>query len=336
MTLPPLLWKARSAIVSLAIPIALSGTLAHGDDFTTLTPPPGYFVSPKAFSSTGQIAGDISRLSEGNPEGFIYSNGSYNVFPLPASFSNQFVTITGLNDTGEIVGYYNSNDDVRHGFIRSPQGNFTFFDIPGSVQTSIQGVNDAGELVGWYQTAGFPAIYGFSDSAGKISMLRVTNDPAYFHPQTMAFGINNEGQIVGFSDQETIFVDTNGKVQTAAPAVPGYIPQPNSSYHSYYAMAINDDGEIAAWADGGAGPSYFTVAFTTNVGDLSVAHPIKPPPYSELLPVSLDNQGQIIFETGNLIYTPAPEPSSLALLFTGGVITAIFARRFKCPRNPPT
>lgn len=218
MTLPPLLWKARLKIVLLVIPIALSGALARGDGFTTLTPPPGYFVFPEAFSSMGQIAGGISKLPSGNPDGFIYSNGSYSVFPLPASLSDQFVTITGLNDEGEIVGYYNSNDGLRHGFVRSPQGNFTFFDMPGSVQTSIQGVNDAGEFVGWYQAAGPPVVYGFSDSAGKISVLRVTNNPVYSNPLTMALGINNEGQIVGFSDQETIFLDTNGKIQTAAPA----------------------------------------------------------------------------------------------------------------------
>jgi hypothetical protein len=57
--------------------------------------------------------------------------------------------INGINDRGQLVGYYNKGEFSDEGFIYS-KGHYTTVDYPGASQTVLQGINDAGQIVGWY------------------------------------------------------------------------------------------------------------------------------------------------------------------------------------------
>src|SRR6516164_6145448 len=52
--------------------------------------------------------------------------------------------------TGEIVGFYLDANFVHHGYLRSKQGTFTTFDVPGAKRTSASAINPSGVISGNY------------------------------------------------------------------------------------------------------------------------------------------------------------------------------------------
>ena len=114
----------------------------------------------------------------------------------------------GLNQLGVIAGTYIDANSVQHGFLRSPNGNFTTFDAPGAGTGSYEGtgcpsdcptsLNDWGAITGIYIDTNF-VYHGYLRSPeGKI----VTVDPvgSIF---TFSDGINDLGSITGY------YVDAN-------------------------------------------------------------------------------------------------------------------------------
>jgi hypothetical protein len=67
---------------------------------------------------------------------------------------------SGLNQWGAIAGTYTDSNNVHHGFLRSPKGEFTTFDAPGAGTDSYEGtgcfsdcplgLNDWGAIMGTY------------------------------------------------------------------------------------------------------------------------------------------------------------------------------------------
>jgi uncharacterized membrane protein len=62
-----------------------------------------------------------------------------------------------INDAGWVTGQYYDSNDVSHGFVRAPNGRFTYFDAPdaGTATGSYEGtvplaINAAGEITGAY------------------------------------------------------------------------------------------------------------------------------------------------------------------------------------------
>ena len=64
-------------------------------------------------------------------------------------FGSTFTQALGVNDLGEIVGFYVDANGIQHGYIDNG-GVFTSFDPPGSASTTINGLNDKGDIVGFY------------------------------------------------------------------------------------------------------------------------------------------------------------------------------------------
>src|SRR5271166_1612497 len=78
----------------------------------------------------------------------------------------------GVNDTGEVVGYYYDSAGNAHGF-RDIGGKYTTLDYPGiNTQTFPEGINDEGQIVGWYNDR--TSDHGFLYSGGIYTAL---NDP---------------------------------------------------------------------------------------------------------------------------------------------------------------
>ena len=59
----------------------------------------------------------------------------------------------GLNDLGVITGSYFDSNNVQHGFLRTPVGNFETVDPDGSQGTQPESINDAEIIVGYYLDA---------------------------------------------------------------------------------------------------------------------------------------------------------------------------------------
>ena len=117
--------------------------------------------------------------------------------------SNSVNTLAeGINDSGEIVGFYQTPDLVYHGFsYNSGTGAYAPIDYNGATGTEALGVNNSGEVVGFYwDSAGIR--HGFVlSSSGNFTTI---DDPNAGSGGTLVGGINNKGQIVGW------YTGTNG------------------------------------------------------------------------------------------------------------------------------
>ena len=59
--------------------------------------------------------GVYSENSQGLPElGFLYSDGTYSTLDVPGSIATEAI---GINDLGQIVGYYTDAAGNEHGFL---------------------------------------------------------------------------------------------------------------------------------------------------------------------------------------------------------------------------
>jgi len=57
---------------------------------------------------------------------------------------------TGINNLGQIVGYYLDSNNFQHGYLYS-NGTYVTLDDPlGSHGTVATGINDSGQIVGFY------------------------------------------------------------------------------------------------------------------------------------------------------------------------------------------
>ena len=75
-------------------------------------------------------------------------------------FDSVFTQALGINDLGEIVGFYTDAAGNQHGYIDN-DGVFTSFDPPGSASTTINGLNDKGDIVGFYTNPTTDTVEGF-------------------------------------------------------------------------------------------------------------------------------------------------------------------------------
>jgi probable HAF family extracellular repeat protein len=120
------------------------GYVGTNGSFRLLDIPGGSF-QPKAINNTGQIVG------QGSPGSMLYNNGVFTRINVPGSFAT---LANGINDAGQIVGYYFVGGEpgpfLQHGFVLE-NGVYTTIDVPGSIgATGIYGINNAGQIVGTF------------------------------------------------------------------------------------------------------------------------------------------------------------------------------------------
>jgi uncharacterized membrane protein len=127
-----------------------------------------------------------------------YSFTSYNV---PGASNT---VITGINNSGEFVGYYNYSPNIDlstpiYGFVQNGSMLSTIA-VPGSFVTEVTGVNNLGQIVGYYTTNNTSAFrQGFVDTNGNITTFGVSGSSFGLAGSldTQILGINDKGQMVG-------------------------------------------------------------------------------------------------------------------------------------------
>jgi len=113
-----------------------------------------------------------------------------------------FNQLLGVNDCGNIVGYYGSGADAAHpnkGYsVNAPYNRHAFVDenYPGSVQTQVIGENNDGTTVGFYVDRD-GSNYGFVHRDGKwdrVSFPGTKSRPSF----NQLLGVNEHGIAAGF------------------------------------------------------------------------------------------------------------------------------------------
>ncbi|HEY7993009.1 MAG TPA: hypothetical protein VID24_02215 [Candidatus Eremiobacteraceae bacterium] len=111
--------------------------------------------------------------------------------------------LTGVNDSGVIVGWYIDRQLNIHGFSLT-NGTMTPINDPRGTNTQLFGINASGAIVGSYTTICQEELCseGFLYQAGRFTDL---GPPIFLHeddpedaPDSIAYGINDYGGIVGF------------------------------------------------------------------------------------------------------------------------------------------
>jgi probable HAF family extracellular repeat protein len=110
-------------------------------------------------------------------------------------------TATGINDTGQVVGYFQDSTGSQYGFgvhsFLKDGPTVTAFDVSGAPNTFASGINTAGQIVGWF-TEPDSSIHGFLRAGGSDATIEVSDATPDATPGTTAAnGINNVSQIVG-------------------------------------------------------------------------------------------------------------------------------------------
>jgi uncharacterized membrane protein len=184
------------------------GYLLRGGVFTSIRFPNSDSTIPAGINANGDIAGWY--LDNAGMHGFLLSGGIYSSIDFPSAAA--YTQAWKVNDTGEIAGrYVGANDGKYHMFILN-NGSYTAIpDVPGAFETAVVedgGLNNTGDIVSQYFSAkdcdlikSAGCLHGFLWSGGVYTTFDFPGSR-----ETMAFGINSSGQIVGpYQDAAGVF-----------------------------------------------------------------------------------------------------------------------------------
>jgi probable HAF family extracellular repeat protein len=105
---------------------------------------------------------------------------------------------TGINNNGDVVGFFTAADGTTSGFLIRPGNHLTAYQFPGGSDTQALGINASNQIVGSYLD-GAGVMHGFvlSKPLGPVSHWQSIDDPNGVG-STVVNGINNAGDLVGF------------------------------------------------------------------------------------------------------------------------------------------
>jgi probable HAF family extracellular repeat protein len=145
--------------------------------FTSLEFPGSRYTIAEGINDLGDVVGVSSQGS------FLYSNGKFSLLPSPDVGYYVSAVAVGINNKGQIVGYYSDLDSYQS-FIYQ-DGEFTMI---WNSENIPRGINDHGDvtLSGVFSTNSV-----FLYSKGQLSALHTPGYPLFVG------GINNTGEVVG-------------------------------------------------------------------------------------------------------------------------------------------
>ncbi len=210
-------------------------------------------------------------------QGFLYENGIYTTFADPLAAFGTYAQ--GINDAGQIVGFYADSGHIDHGFLYF-DGVFTTIDDPLGVNgTVVTGINNLGQVVGYYKDAG-GAFHGFEaaipnttaeDTPLTINGVSVSDADAGSAQIKVTLAVANGTLTLGDeTGLDSVSNDHSGSVdlygsQAAIDAAlaSGVIYTPNANYNGSDTLSVtaDDQGNTGTGGD----------QFDSKVYDITVA-----------------------------------------------------------------
>jgi hypothetical protein len=151
----------------LGIFLVLQGTAGAQESRIVVFDAPGADTTAADFNGT--FPGSINRAgvitgyytdAVGTAHGFLRGpNGEYTGFDAPGADLKpgdyNGTVPESINDLGVVAGFYIDSNNFEHGFLRSPEGKFTAFEVPGAsgYGTTPIAINPEGAVVGYYTDA---------------------------------------------------------------------------------------------------------------------------------------------------------------------------------------
>jgi len=206
---------------------------------------PSSVAYPTGVNDSGATVGTYQRCTNGVcvDHGFIRSNSGTIievVFPKAAGTS-----IRGINNSGQLSGYYTDGAGLEHGFVRQTDGTFTAVDTPAEFagdSLELFAINNNGDALGViYNPDGNPAASLTRTASGIITTFPWPGGGLYA-PFAVG-GINNSGDFVLLGNPRVHHPD-GSLTMPAYP--PGPVPQQAAAVFSFY--GINDAGLISGTA----------------------------------------------------------------------------------------
>ena len=221
---------------------------------------------PIQVNASGEIAGTVidAQTSE---HGFIRDTAGVvtefdepNAIPAP----NFGTTVSGLNNSGEVVGGFqyvdpNTHLEVSSGYVRTPDGTFTAVPGPPNTLTTLSCVNDAGEFGGFEISS--TSVAGFIGELGQqLEMFPLLNIGAGAQTFTQGCKLNASGVMAGDATDSNSVVhgflrNTDGTLTAIDVNGAGTTPLAGT-----YAYGINASGEIVGTVDAAGVSHAFTRA----------------------------------------------------------------------------
>jgi len=146
--------------------IISSGFVGSGSSFSPIDPTGAAVnTSAQAINDNGLVTGFYG--TSGNPSfthGFLFDTktSAYTLLNDPVANDLASTQFLGINDSGEAVGYYQTNTGAQHGFLYNTHNTatnaYTFLNDPntptvGAPLMQITGITNSGEIAGFYTDA---------------------------------------------------------------------------------------------------------------------------------------------------------------------------------------
>jgi hypothetical protein len=162
--------------------------------FTTVDAPGTNFNQLLGVNDKGGAAG-YSQDATGAQQAYTVQGTTFTPIMTPGTSAQA----TGINNNGDVSGFYVDAMGTTHGFIVPAGKTLVTVDFMGSTFTQVLGLNNLRDAVGTY-TDMQGAIHGFiySIASGKFETIDNPNTAAGTAANTVVNGINDKGTVVGF------------------------------------------------------------------------------------------------------------------------------------------
>jgi Cu/Zn superoxide dismutase len=178
----------------------------NGHGFHTVAFPTGDNANPPVDQLLGindhDVAVGFYTNGQGSNRGYTYNIKTKTftrvlVPGYPTGVAGPSLTAAGINNNGDVAGFYVDKKGNTDAFLAYRYGKFRTLDFPGATATQAFGVNDRDEIVGAYTdgTGSTATMHGFTWTPG--GGFASVDDP-HGAGTTTINGVNDEGDLVGF------------------------------------------------------------------------------------------------------------------------------------------